>query len=258
MLSSVINLRLFAAAPAALSCAMSNDHRLMSRETPAAWAAARIALTPSICDCWIILTVPSALYPGVTVPLVWNHQRTTRPPASCAFLKMVLNVLRSGFGTSLANLTHATLSPLAKSHAGALPAPIPAALPSPIATALPSPAPAALPSPPGAPRGPVTGGVPSALELLADVSVAPEAPDGPAGSAELGAMSAAATSAGIAPSSAASALTPPGIDESPRCPECESALAHARAPSSNPTACRSGSRRDRAVIYSRYSSGCAA
>ena len=56
----------------------------------------------------------------MTVPLVWNHQRTTRPPAAYVFLKMVLNVVRLGLGTSLAKLTHATFRPLAKLHSVSL------------------------------------------------------------------------------------------------------------------------------------------
>ena len=48
------------------------------------------------------------------MPFVWNHQRMTRPPAANVFLKIVLNVVRLGFGTSLAKLTHATFRPLAK------------------------------------------------------------------------------------------------------------------------------------------------
>jgi hypothetical protein len=48
------------------------------------------------------------------VPLVWNHHRITRPPASCVFLKMVLNVAMFGLGTSFAKLTHAMFRPLAK------------------------------------------------------------------------------------------------------------------------------------------------
>src|SRR6185436_10199031 len=121
---------------------------------------------PSTWDCWSSLTVPSALYPGVTVPLVWNHQRTTRPPASCVFLKMVLKASRSGFGTSLAKFTHATLSPLEKSHTTVRPPSVPASLTS-----------------PGAVTPPLTGGAPSVVALPADIPPAGEASEGPTGSA---------------------------------------------------------------------------
>jgi len=61
--------------------------------------------------------MPFDMYPGVTVPFVGNHQRTTRPPAAYVFWKIVVNVVMSGFGTSEAKFTHGTLRPLAKGHA---------------------------------------------------------------------------------------------------------------------------------------------
>jgi hypothetical protein len=70
--------------------------------------------TPSMCDGGSLCALPLESYPGVTVPFVWNHQRTTRPPAAYVFFKIVWKVARSGFGTSFAKLTHATLRPLAK------------------------------------------------------------------------------------------------------------------------------------------------
>src|SRR3569623_746145 len=131
----------------ALSCIMSNDQRLMFTATPFMLAAFRIAFTPSMWLCGSATAFPSEPYPGVTVPFVWNHQRMTRPPASCTFLNSVLNVLMFGFGTSPANCTQATLTPLAKLQMVPLPLAPPAAAPAPFAP------PFALP--PAAPPEPV-------------------------------------------------------------------------------------------------------
>src|ERR1700691_393260 len=54
----------------------------------------------------------------------------TRPPAALVFAKIVLNVAMSGFGTSLAKLTQATFSPLAKEQAAEVLPPLSAVLES--------------------------------------------------------------------------------------------------------------------------------
>jgi hypothetical protein len=76
-------------------------------------------------DCENTTALPLASYPGVTVPFVCSHHRTTRPPAAYVLVKRVFRVesVDADVGTSFAKSTHATLRPLANFGRHAVEAP---------------------------------------------------------------------------------------------------------------------------------------